>query len=146
MKRGRNEQSKSSNFTRDISGNDSSTVRAGQSTVALEKADLHKLDLDDLFSGITAKKAVKASETLTKESKAREEKEREKSEAASLKARLEALEKVGRAANGIRGDESPKPLRFDPQLGVKIFSVDSLKIGKGKGDTSNCPFDCFCCY
>lgn len=38
-----------------------------------------------------------------------------------------------------------KPLRFDAQLGMRIYSEEALGIGKG-GGTKDCPFDCNCCF
>ena len=61
-------------------------------------------------------------------------------------ARLAALSKAGRAANRLKGDDSPEPLRFDSELGMNIYSVGDLKIGAGAGDTPQCPFDCQCCF
>lgn len=37
-----------------------------------------------------------------------------------------------------------KPARFTEE-GFKIYSKEDLKIGQG-GDTSDCPFDCNCCF
>lgn len=64
---------------------------------------------------------------------------------AQLAAKVAELETQGRAANRLKSPDSPVPLRFDPELGMNIYSVDSLKIGKG-GDTALCPFDCDCCF
>lgn len=37
-----------------------------------------------------------------------------------------------------------KKRKYDAE-GLPIFSVDELEIGKGK-DTTDCPFDCDCCF
>lgn len=67
-----------------------------------------------------------------------------KAEEARLRT-IEEMEKHGKASNRVRSPNSPVPLRFDEDLGVPIYSIDALKIGKGK-DTSLCPFDCDCCF
>jgi hypothetical protein len=61
-------------------------------------------------------------------------------------ARLKALSEAGRAANRLKGEDSPQPLRFDPEMGMNIYSVKDLKIGAGAGDSALCPFDCKCCF
>ena len=122
------------------------TARVGVPVKEPASSSSINLDLDDLFSNIGVKKAAKAAEVISKESQTKAREAKSKADAAALKARLEAMERAGRAANGIRGDESPKALRFDAVLGVKVFSVDSLKIGQGSGDTPQCPFDCNCCF
>jgi hypothetical protein len=30
--------------------------------------------------------------------------------------------------------------------GLSLYSTEELNIGKGAGDTEDCPFDCQCCY
>lgn len=30
--------------------------------------------------------------------------------------------------------------------GYQIYSLTDLKVGEGKGDTPECPFDCKCCF
>ena len=95
--------------------------------------------IDDIFSSAKDKAARKAAR-----------KEQKLAELDTLKAiqeaRLAALSKAGRAANRLKGDNSPEPLRFDSELGMNIYSVSDLKIGAGAGDTAQCPFDCECCY
>jgi hypothetical protein len=59
---------------------------------------------------------------------------------------LRAREARGKASNRIKGEDSPEPLRFDPVLGLPIYSAKQLKIGQGAGDTELCPFDCDCCF
>ena len=66
-------------------------------------------------------------------------------EAAAIAARVKRLSEAGAAANRLRGDDSPTPLRFDAELGMNIYSLDALKVGKG-GGTDLCPFDCDCCF
>ena len=64
---------------------------------------------------------------------------------AKREAELDAMEAVGRKSNRARGVDSPEPLRYDADLGMPIYSVDALKIGRG-GGTALCPFDCECCF
>jgi len=52
---------------------------------------------------------------------------------------------VAKASNRIKGADSPLPDRFDEDIGLPVYSVDTLKIGQGK-DTTLCPFDCDCCF
>jgi len=115
-------------------------------TSTTSKAASAYSDLDDLFSGITKKKAAKVAASAAEVERAKAGEERAKAEAVALRARMDALERAGRAANGIKGDESPKPLRFDAALGVKVYSTAALKIGQGEGDTDLCPIDCSCCF
>lgn len=103
-------------------------------------------EIDSLFAGISEKKAAKQAAAAEESARAAASAARAQAEAAALSARVAALEKAGRAANQLRGDESPRPLRFDASLGVKVFSIDALKIGAGNGDTKDCPFDCSCCF
>ena len=36
--------------------------------------------------------------------------------------------------------------RVDPDSGLPIYSIDALKIGRGAGNTKDCPIDCNCCF
>lgn len=45
-----------------------------------------------------------------------------------------------------RAEMDAKPSRVDPETGLKIYTAESLRIGKGNGDTPQCPFDCDCCF
>ncbi len=95
--------------------------------------------VDDIFAAAKDKAARKAAR-----------KEKKQAEEDTLKAiqaaRLASLSKAGRAANRLKGEDSPEPLRFDSELGMNIYSVSDLKIGAGAGDTPLCPFDCQCCF
>lgn len=59
--------------------------------------------------------------------------------------RVAQLEKEGKKANRVRGEDSPIPLRFDTDMGLNIYNTSSLKLGKG-GGTPLCPIDCNCCF
>ncbi len=59
--------------------------------------------------------------------------------------KLDELEAAARRSNRVRGEDSPEPLRYDEELGMPIYSLEALNIGKGK-DTAQCPFDCDCCF
>eukprot|EP01138_Halocafeteria_seosinensis_P002289 gb/GECG01002345.1/.p1 GENE.gb/GECG01002345.1/~~gb/GECG01002345.1/.p1 ORF type:complete len:192 (+),score=39.48 gb/GECG01002345.1/:1-576(+) len=98
------------------------------------------LSIDDIFDGV--KRAKKASEE--KERTAKKHKEKTQNDE-QLQRRIEELEKHGRAANRGGNTHDPKPVRFDSELGMNIYSEESLRINKG-GGTSLCPFDCSCCY
>ena len=121
---------------------------AGSGAAGGSKSLVSALDdeIDSLFAGIPEKKAAKQAAAAEESARAAASAARAQAEAAALSARVAALEKAGRAANQLRGDESPRPLRFDASLGVKVFSIDALKIGAGNGDTKDCPFDCNCCF
>ena len=104
------------------------------------------VEIDALFAGLPSKKAARKAASEEEGARSAAAAQAARAEALALRARLAALERAGRAANQLQGDESPKPLRFDAALGVKVFSVDALKIGAGNGDTADCPFDCQCCF
>lgn len=38
-----------------------------------------------------------------------------------------------------------KPVRFDSESGLPVYSAAQLGIGRG-GNTPLCPFDCDCCF
>jgi hypothetical protein len=65
--------------------------------------------------------------------------------AARAEARLDDLEAKGRAANRVKGRDSPEPLRFDAALGMNVYAEEALGMGGG-GGTKDCPFDCSCCH
>lgn len=100
------------------------------------------VNLDDIFGGLRAKKAAAA------EAAAKASASRAAAAAAEIRASraVEALEAAGRAANSGARPESPVPLRFDQELGVRVFAASALRIGAGEGSTKDCPFDCECCY
>ncbi len=93
------------------------------------------LDIDSLFAGIKRKKVDAVAPVNEAAGRRRAE-----------QAGVRKLEEVGRIANRLRAPDSPTPLRFDQSAGMNIYSADSLRIGQGKGDTKECPFDCACCY
>ena len=47
--------------------------------------------------------------------------------------------------HGARTSLLPRSDSFDATLGLPIYSMDQLKMGKG-GGTPACPFDCDCCF
>jgi hypothetical protein len=100
------------------------------------------VNLDDIFGGLSAKKAAVA------EAAAKAAASRAAVAAAEIRASraVEALEAAGRAANSGTRPESPVPLRFDQELGVRVFAASALRIGAGEGNTKDCPFDCECCF
>lgn len=96
------------------------------------------LDINEMFASAKSKRAEAeaAAEAAAVAAEA---------EAAAIAARVKRLSEAGAAANRLRGDDSPTPLRFDAELGMNIYSLDALKVGKG-GGTDLCPFDCDCCF
>ena len=89
------------------------------------------ISIDDLFD--TAKETVKKikTERAAKEKIANEILVMEREE----RRRLKACDNVNNA----------KPTRFDSDLGLPIYRESDLRIGQG-GGTSDCPFDCSCCF
>jgi hypothetical protein len=113
---------------------------------AAPAASAAALDIDDLFAAIPKKKAARLAASAEEGARAAAAAAGARAEAAAAAARLAALERAGRAANHLGGGDSPVALRFDAKLGVKVYSLESLKIGAGNGDTADCPFDCNCCF
>ena len=103
-------------------------------------------DIDSLFASLGAKKKERALASSAASTAASAAAAVAARETAARAARVAALEAAGAAANGRSGRDSPQALRFDASIGMRIFSVDALQIGKGGGDTRDCPFDCECCF
>ena len=121
-----------------IAGSKVSKKRATSSTT--------EVDLDAIFSGLGAKKTA-AADAAARAVTARAADAADAARAAAKnRATIAALEVAGRAANSGGRPDSPVALRFDSELGVRVFSVAGLKIGSGQGNTKDCPFDCDCCY
>lgn len=107
-------------------------------------APQHDVDIDAMFELLGAKKAEQ--ETAGKEAARQKPKSALKPSKSTEAAAISKLEQAGRKANRLRAPDSPTPLRTDPETGMPIYSIEALKIGKGKGDTPLCPFDCECCF
>ena len=131
---------------RDPSSVPGGTKKVGGSGACSARGASVDVDLDALFSGLGAKKKV-AADAAAKAVTARAADAAAAARVDSKnRANLEALEAAGRAANSGGRPDSPVALRFDTELGVRVFSVAGLKIGAGSGNTKDCPFDCSCCY
>lgn len=94
--------------------------------------------IDAIFAGAKDKAARKAAKAAKRAAEAN-------AAAAAKEAHVAALTAEGAAANRTRGADSPTPLRFDEELGVNVYSVAALGVGRG-GGTDACPFDCQCCF
>ena len=103
--------------------------------------------LDDIFGGMSAKKAVRDAERAAKEAEAEAI---AKAERKAKKAR-----QAERMKDNVFGEEYPTDFVFDPQnakvhrfdreSGFNVFKAHHLGLGHG-GNTPLCPFDCKCCY
>jgi len=87
-------------------------------------------EIDDLFASASAKK---------KQKRKAEEGEREKFNERKRKNKKYKGEGVENEQNDL------KPVRFDNESGLPVYTEESLRIGQG-GGTADCPFDCTCCY
>jgi hypothetical protein len=96
--------------------------------------------IDALFAGLADKKAAKKKEIDAEAERARTL----AALTAAREAKIARLEAEGRRANRQRGADSPEPLRFDSSIGMNVYSLDALKVGRG-GGTPDCPIDCACC-
>lgn len=59
-------------------------------------------------------------------------------------AKKEETNKTAKAVAPAKKSGSSKPAKYTEE-GFKIYTAEELKIGQG-GDTSDCPFDCNCCF
>ncbi|KAK8792856.1 hypothetical protein WA158_005020 [Blastocystis sp. Blastoise] len=86
------------------------------------------LDMDSLFSDAKTKKQQKVDEETKKN---REE--------------MRKVRKELDARTQFKQQESIQFTRIDKETGLKVYTPESLGIGKG-GNTPLCPFDCDCCF
>jgi hypothetical protein len=103
-------------------------------------------DIDALFTGMTARKATAKAGVSAAAAAAAAREAAAAAEAAAAERAIAALEAAGRRTNRMSGGDSPVPLRWDKALGVKVYSLEGLRIGQGRGDTPLCPIDCDCCF
>ena len=126
-----------------VIGSDSGVIASSKISKKRATTDV---DLDAIFSGLGAKKTA-AADAAARAVTARAADAASTARAvAKNRATIAALEVAGRAANSSGRPDSPVALRFDSELGVRVFSAADLKIGSGQGNTKDCPFDCDCCY
>lgn len=102
--------------------------------------------IDALISSIPGKRAARAAVAAEEAAAAEARRATMAAMRAAHEARVASLEAAGQRANRTKASDSPQPQRFDAALGVNIFSIDALKIGRGSGSTPACPFDCACCF
>lgn len=97
-------------------------------------------DMDALFNDAGAEVRQKKKNKLEAETAAKEER------VAAAKASAKA--KAGQDAGATWGKvDGAKPVRFDDQLGLQIYTEEALGISaKNSGNTPDCPFDCNCCF
>ena len=82
-------------------------------------------------------------------SQVRKNKQQARADAADAERRAEEERREAKKRRREQRDSAyadPKPVRFDAELGLPIYTEESLRIGQGKGDTADCPFDCSCCF
>ncbi|CAH0481592.1 unnamed protein product [Peronospora belbahrii] len=126
------------------------TKRSGGSNVAIPEIatrDENKAEgneIDDLFASLKTKKQKKNIEMEQQKLAEEEEKRRGKKEKEQLQQQIKKLEAQNTNSSAVGLNPDPRPVRYDED-GLPIYTETSLQIGKG-GNTTDCPFDCWCCF
>ena len=94
-------------------------------------------DLDDIFESVKPVQEMKSKEIDSSSKKSKNDKIKQNKESAKI-------------TNGVKGNGSivspnPPVHRYDKATGLPVYKYTALLVGDG-GGTSQCPFDCDCCF
>ncbi|TDH70319.1 hypothetical protein CCR75_002230 [Bremia lactucae] len=101
-------------------------------------------EIEDLFTLLKEKKQRKSIAVAHQKRMEEEEKHSQKKEKERLQQQIQQLEAQNTNSTVAGVNPDPRPVRYDDD-GLPIYTEAALQIGKG-GNTTDCPFDCWCCF